>query len=123
MRIFKTKAFAQFARKHRIGDEELVRIVTRMRQGAIDANLGGNVYKQRIARAGQGKSGGFRSIIFYLTEEVAYFVMGFAKSDLGNIGREDLKLLKNLAKEMLRHGDEEIRANIRAGEVIEVEKS
>ncbi len=41
MRIFKTKAFARFVRKERIGDEQLVEAVERAEAGTIDADLGG----------------------------------------------------------------------------------
>lgn len=33
--------------------------------GLIDADLGSGVIKQRLARKGQGKSGGFRSIVLF----------------------------------------------------------
>ena len=63
MRIFKTKAFDKFAQKNHIDDGELFEAVMRAEQGLIDADLGGNIIKQRIAREGQGRSGGFRSFI------------------------------------------------------------
>ncbi|WP_275099291.1 type II toxin-antitoxin system RelE/ParE family toxin [Sedimenticola hydrogenitrophicus] len=55
--------------------------VERAGKGQIDADLGGGVLKQGVARQGQGKSGGFRTIILYRTAERAVFVYGFAKSD------------------------------------------
>jgi hypothetical protein len=47
----------------------------------LDADLGGGVIKQRIARKGGGKSGGFRALILLRAGERAFFVHGFAKSD------------------------------------------
>ena len=41
----------------------------------------GGVIKQRLAREGQGKSGGFRSIVLFRRGEKAFFVYGFAKSE------------------------------------------
>jgi hypothetical protein len=64
MRLFKSKAFARFARSQDIADEDLWEAIERAEKGLIDANLGGYVIKQRIARDGEGKSGGFRSITF-----------------------------------------------------------
>jgi hypothetical protein len=63
MRIFKNKWFVRFARKERITDTKLAQAVRNAEKGLIDADYGGGVIKQRIARAGQGKSGGYRSII------------------------------------------------------------
>lgn len=72
MRIFKNKAISRFAVKHGISNQELIDAVARAEQGLIDADLGGGVIKQRIARTGQGKSGGYRSIIF-LNREIRLF--------------------------------------------------
>lgn len=63
MRVFKNAWFDRFARKQGITDEALLEAITRVKRGLIDADLGGGVIKQRVARAGQGKSGGFRTII------------------------------------------------------------
>ena len=65
MRVFKTKPFARFASRQRIADEVLWVAVHRADKGAIDAALGGGVIKQRLARKGEGKSGGFRSVILF----------------------------------------------------------
>lgn len=65
MRIFRTKPFARFADKEGIDDAALVEAVRRAELGMFDADLGGGVIKQRIARQGQGKSGGFRSIMLF----------------------------------------------------------
>ena len=67
----------------------------------IAADLGGGVIKQRIARPGQGKSGGFRTLIVFRAGAQAIFVHGFAKNEKDNIGREELPALKRLAAEML----------------------
>ena len=85
MRVFKTKPFARFARREGIADEELCKVVRRVEAGLIDANLGGGVIKQRLARAGRGKSGGYRSILLFRQGMIAFFVYGFAKSDQDNI--------------------------------------
>ncbi|KYC36279.1 hypothetical protein WA1_41880 [Scytonema hofmannii PCC 7110] len=84
MRIFKNAWFERFARKERLTDEALYAAVTRASKGLVDADLGGGIIKQRIARQGQGKSGGYRSIIIFRSGDKAFFVYGFSKSDLDN---------------------------------------
>ena len=60
-------------RKQRITDAALIEAVRRAERGQIDADLSGGVIEQRVARAGQGKSGGFRTIILYRQERRAFF--------------------------------------------------
>lgn len=64
MGIFKTKAFNKFALKNKISDGDLCEAIARAENGLIDAELGANIIKQRVARKGLGRSGGFRSFIF-----------------------------------------------------------
>lgn len=64
MRVFKTKSFARFAAEM-ITDADLCDAIRRAEDGLIDADLGGGVIKQRLAREGQGKFGGFRSIVLF----------------------------------------------------------
>ena len=64
VRIFKNAWFQRFSRREKINDESLKKAISQMQQGLIDADLGGNVFKQRIARPGQGKSRGYRTIFF-----------------------------------------------------------
>ena len=59
----------------------------RARQGLVDADIGGGVIKQRIARKGQGRSGGSRLIMLFRKGALAFFVYGFAKSDRQNLRR------------------------------------
>lgn len=63
--------------------------------GIIDADLGGGVFKMRLAREGEGKSGGFRSLVCFKHAELAFFVYAFAKSERSNIDLEELADLKN----------------------------
>ena len=80
MRIFTNAWLERFARKQRLDDDALREAIQRAEQGLVDADLGGGVIKQRVARPGQGKSGGYRTIILYRQESRAFFVFGFAKS-------------------------------------------
>ena len=80
MRIFKNAWFSRFAAKERITDGCLRDAVRRAENGLIDADLGGNVIKQRVARQGQGKSGGYRTLILFWAGSRAFFTFGFAKN-------------------------------------------
>ncbi|MGX2975768.1 type II toxin-antitoxin system RelE/ParE family toxin [Ursidibacter arcticus] len=120
MRIFKTRAFAKFASKQKIEDTQLVEVIKRAEFGLIDANLGGNIIKQRIARQGQGKSGGYRSLIFYKINDNHFFVVGFAKNEQENISATDLASLKLLAEQYANYQDEHIALLLQTGALIEV---
>ena len=76
--------------------------------------------KQRIARRNEGKSGGYRSIILYRTETLAFFVYGYAKNERDNITADDLKAFKKLAKTVLSFGTHQLEAAVTAGVFIEV---
>jgi len=101
VRVFKGKPFARFARKARIADAALCEVVADVSQGRIDADLGGGVFKQRIARPGGGKSGGFRALILIKLDDRAFFIDGFAKNERDNIRDDELEALKRLATELL----------------------
>lgn len=121
MRVFKTKPFARFANREGIADEGLCEAVRRAERGLIDADLGGGVIKQRLAREGQGKSGGFRSIILFHRGLKTFFVYGFAKSDQDNIRRDELNAFRKLAGEMLTLNDKALAAAIKNGTIMEIE--
>ena len=122
MRLFKSKAFGRFARSQDITDEDLCEAIDRAERGLIDANLGGLVIKQRIAREGEGKSGGFRSIIFFKSGDKAIFVHGFEKSAKANIATVELKEYKAAAKIILKYSDEQMNTAVARGAFIEVKR-
>jgi hypothetical protein len=78
------------------------------------------VYKVRVARPGEGKSGGYRVIVFFRSEERIFFVYGFAKSVRGNIDQGELRVFKNRSKDALAMTDEQINDRLRNGTLIEV---
>ena len=120
MRAFKTKPFARFAEREGIADAALCDAVHRAERGSIDADLGGGVFKQRIARKGQGRSGGFRAILLFRRSERCFFVFGFAKSSRGNLRRDELKAFRLLADEMLGMDQAGLRAVLSNGTITEV---
>ncbi len=94
MRIFKTRWFARFARQEGLPDDSLLEAIQRAERGLVDADLGGGLIKQRLARQGQGRSGGYRVIIAYRAKGRAIFLFGFAKNELENIGSGALLSLR-----------------------------
>ena len=108
MRIFKTKWLARFAHRQRIEDASLSAAVARANQGLIEADLGGGLIKQRVARAGQGKSGGYRMLIAYRAGTRAVFLYGFAKNERDNIGADELLTLREIGAAWLAADDRSI---------------
>ena len=120
MRTFKTRPFARFTNRGGIPDAVLCDAVRRAERGTVDADLGGGVLKQRIARKGQGRSGGFRVIVVFRRGERAFFVHGFAKSDRENLRRNELRALRSLANEMLGLDGPGLDAMLANGTISEV---
>ena len=120
MRIFANRWFARFADKQNIGDDDLREAVSRAERGLIDADLGGGVIKQRIARKGQGKSGGFRSVVLFRQGERAFFVYAFAKSDRNNIDQSELSTYKTAAAVYLNYTDDELALFLKQGTLMEI---
>ena len=92
----------------------------RAESGLVDADLGGGVIKQRIARRGQGKSRGYRIILLFRRGERVFFVHGFAKNDRGNLEQDEIKAYRKLAEEMLELNDAELEVALSKGSIVEV---
>jgi len=120
VRVFKNTWFARYAGKEDISDSELREAVNQLEAGQADANLGGNVYKIRVARSGEGKSGGHRIIVLFRSGERTFYVYGFAKSKKANISEKDLKAYKEAAKEFLSLTVEQLEKRIKCGQLIEL---
>uniref|UniRef100_UPI00343A147F type II toxin-antitoxin system RelE/ParE family toxin n=1 Tax=Sphingomonas bacterium TaxID=1895847 RepID=UPI00343A147F len=95
--MFKNGWFERFVRKERLADSALREAVQRAESGLVDADLGGGAIKQRVARPGKGKSGGYRTLILFRQGDRAIFAFGFAKSAQANMSKADLALLKDAA--------------------------
>ena len=120
MRIFKTKLFARFARRERISDGALCEAVSRVEKGLVDADLGGGVIKQRIARQGQGRSGGYRVLLAFRDKERTVFVYGFAKSDRDNIDDQELAVVRVVSASWLAADAKMLGLALAQGLLIEV---
>lgn len=98
----------------------MVGAIIRADKGLIDADLGGSVIKQRIAKPGRGKSGGYRTIIIFRRGERAFFVYGFAKSNQDNLEKYEEDLYKKSAKELLALTDAQIEQLLKSKALTEV---
>lgn len=121
MQAFKTKSFARWAGGEGLGDEALAIAVAEMEQGLIDARLGGQVVKKRVALPGRGKRGSTRTLVAFRQGDKAFFVYGFAKNERANINDKELRALKMLAKELLNYSAALLAEAVKAGELIEIE--
>lgn len=121
MRVFKNAWFVRFARRSNLTDEQLQTALAQVSQGLIDADLGGDVIKQRIARPGEGKSGGYRTIVLYRHGERAFFVYGYAKSCEANIRPADLVQFRKMATLVLSLSDADLALALRHGVFEEVQ--
>ena len=120
MRIYKTKWVGRFTRREKIRDGDLAEAVRRAGRGLIDADLGGGIIKQRVARAGQGRSGGFRMLLAYRDGHRAVFLYGFAKSERENIGDDELQTLREIGAAWLAADAQRITRAIRENALQEV---
>jgi hypothetical protein len=120
MRLYKLKAFARFQRRERIADRALGKAVRSAEMGLVDADLGGGLIKQRVARPGQGKSGGYRTLIAYRRGDRAVFLYGFAKSDQASVDADQLAYWRQIGRVYLGLDDESIEAAITIDELMEM---
>ena len=120
MQVFLTKWMSRYARREKISRASLCEAVTRAERELIDADLGGGLIKQRVARAGKGRSGGYRTILAYRRFGRADFVFGFAKSALENIDRDQLETLQDIAAIWLTADERKIANGLQNGELEEV---
>ncbi len=120
MRVFCTKAFRRFQRRENISDSTLWKCVDQIAAGLIDADLGGGLVKQRLARPGQGKRSGFRTILAYRAGARSVFLYGFAKSTRSDVGPRELASWRDLGKELLAASNDAIEGAVADGELVEI---
>jgi len=120
VRIFKNTRFTRYADKENISDNELKEAVSQLEIGKTEANLGGNVYKVRVARHNEGKSGGYRVIVLFRNGDKTFYVYGFAKSEKDNINEKELKNIKEIAKDYFSLTAEQLEKRKKCGQLIEL---
>jgi hypothetical protein len=121
VQVYKVKVFGRFQRRERIANQALAKAVRNAELGIVDADLGGGLIKQRVARRGQGKSGGYRTVIAYRRGEMAVFLLGFAKNERANIDSDELEELRSQGRDFLRLNADQIEYALAASELTEVD--
>ncbi len=119
-RVFKTRHFIRWMRKTTMTDEVLCRAVCEMVNGLIDADLGGDVVKKRVALPGRGKSGGVRTLVATRKTGRWFFVFGFEKSERSNVSAAELEGLQVLASDLLALSGPQLDMAVRDGALQEI---
>jgi len=118
--IYKTRVFNRWASKEGLTDSALCHAVHEMQEGLFDADLGGGLFKKRVAKQGQGKRGGYRTLLATNRGDKWFFLFGFPKNERDNIGKDDERALKVLAEQSLSYAPAAISKLMSAGELFEV---
>ena len=121
MAVYKTRWFDRWARKEGLSTASLCAAVNEMSEGLIDADLGGGLVKKRIGRLGQGKSGGYRTLVATNKGNRWVFVLGFPKNERSNIDKDETEALKKLAAHLLSLTAQAVFKAQSAGELTEVD--
>ena len=120
MRAYKTKTFDRWTGKAGLTDAALLDAVAQMERGLIDADLGGNLFKKRIALPGRGKSGSARTIVATRFGDVLFFLYGFEKNDRDNIDSREMAALKLAGSALLELTAEGLAGAMARGELKEL---
>ena len=119
-RILMTRTFSSWLRKTLLNDTALLQAIDEMERGLVDADLGGNVYKKRVALPGRGKRGSTRTLIATNRENRWIFMFGFEKNDRENITQAELAYLQKAAQVFLGYSDAELLLAIAREDFLEV---
>lgn len=120
MSIYKTATFNKWQKKSSVGDNALLKAIQEIESGLVDANLGGGVFKKRVARQGFGKSGSYRTILASNYNGLWVFIIGFAKNERDNIENQELIAIQGYAKFLMGLAKSEIDNLLENKELYEV---
>jgi hypothetical protein len=118
--VYAVNWFRRWMKQHGLVDRDLCDAVHEMARGLIDADLGGGLLKKRLPRFGQGKRGGFRTIVATRRSGNWFFIYGFAKSDRGNIGHGKALECRGTAQEFLALSSMQCDEHVQSGKLFEV---
>ena len=118
--ILKRRDFARWQASEKLPDAALCKAVQEMENGLIDADLGGSLYKKRVARLGGGKSGGYRTLLSARIGSRYVFLHGFPKSDKANITQDERKALQFAGRVFLELPAEDLIKALQIGVLLEV---
>jgi hypothetical protein len=117
------KRFSAWAKKHDLTDDLLQQAVKEIATGKVDANLGNNLYKKRIATRGRGKSGSVRTLLTYSANNRTFFLYAFEKNQQANITQKETVALQELGKFYLRLNDTGLAVRLKNRAIIEISKA
>lgn len=109
-------------KKERLSADALVEAIERKERGLMDTDLGGGLIKLRVARPGQGRWDGYRTIVACRTGSRAFFLVGYGKNDLDNIGEATLARLRKVAQQLQQFTDDELDTIMASGVLREIER-
>jgi len=115
MKKLKTRWIAKWAKKNKIDDNDFILAIYNLESNLSTINLGGGLFKVRIASEQKGKSGGFRTLIVFKKDERAVIVYGFAKNEQDNLSKSELFVFKKLAKDILNQSSHDLQKAINQG--------
>ncbi len=119
-RIFKTRAFVSALKKLGIADAALMLAVRELSEGLHDGDLGGGLYKKRIAVDGKGKRGSVRTIIATRAGRDWFYLYGFRKNERADITQREQVALKMLAKDLLALDEDALQIALRDRAIEEI---
>lgn len=122
MRIFATKKFYAWAASHDLSDDKLHKAVQEIQEGIVDANLGGSLYKKRVATKGRGKSGSVRTLLAYSAGLRTFFLYAFEKGDKANITQKEKTAMQIVGKDFLEMSDTELGKRIKDKSIKEIKE-
>lgn len=120
-RILKRKDFARWQHNEKLPDAALCKAVQEMDSGLIDADLGGHLYKKRVARAGGGKRGAYRTLLSARIGDRYVFLCGFSKSDKANITTQEKRALQFAGKLFLELSAQALSTALTSGVLLEID--
>jgi hypothetical protein len=119
-RVFKTRYFSRWMRKTQLTDSALCAAVAEMKLGLVDADLGGGVFKKRVAFPGRGKSGSARTLVATQKAQRWFFVFGFEKSERDNITVAELEAVQHVAADLFRLTEQQLDAQLASAAMTEI---
>jgi hypothetical protein len=116
-RVFKTRQLAKWMRKTDLTDDALCLAVSEMVSGLVDADLGGDVLKKRVALPGRGKRGGARTLVATRKASRWFFLFGFEKNEKTNVSRTELEAMQWLATQLLSLTERQLEVAVQDQEI------
>lgn len=119
-RVFRTRSFNRSTRRSSLTDRALCRAVVEMRQGLIDADIGGGLLKKRVALPGRGKRGSARVIVATRVGRYWFLLFCYEKNARATISSAERDALQLYASEFLRMSPEQLDRAVICGELQEI---